>query len=71
MTLLGKVISKDQNMNSFTVELPLEGKICYINHFRKDSKVKQICKVGDYLVLDVDVLPTGDLEVVYMSFCKI
>lgn len=71
MTLLGKVISIDQNRSCLTVELPLEGKICNINHFERDSKVKQMCKEGDYLVIEGNMLPTGQIEARHMSFCKI
>lgn len=69
MTVLGKVISN--SVGSLSVELPLEGKIVNISQFRKDCKIKDMCKSGDYLVIEGDMLPTGQFEVLHMSFCKI
>lgn len=69
MTLLGKVISKTGG--NLVMELPLEGKITTISNFSKESKVKDMCKMGDYLVLEVDMMPTGQFEALHMSFCKI
>lgn len=71
MSLLGKVISINQTRDILTMEFPLEGKICNVSSIRNDSKVKQLCKVGDYLVIEVDMAPTGLFEVLHMSFCKI
>ncbi len=71
MTLLGKLISINQTRDILTMEFPLEGKICNVSSIWDDSKVKQLCKVGDYLVIEVDMGSTGLFDVMHMSFCKI
>lgn len=69
MTVLGRVISNSNG--SLMVELPLEGKLVNISQFRKECKIQDMCKSGDYLVIEADMLPTGQFEVLHMSFCKI